>query len=130
MNSTAMNALNEYRRTGVHSQIMDASPHRLVQMLLEGAVGRLAAARGCMERGDHAGKGHAIGEVIGILGGLRDSLDPEKGGEVARNLEALYEYMSKRLVEANLANDLSMLDEVSSLLGEIKSGWDQIPAQH
>jgi len=67
---------------------------------------------------------------MNIIQGLRTSLDAQKGGEVAANLDALYEYMGRRLLEANVSNDVAILDEVSSLLMEVKAGWDNIPADY
>ncbi len=120
------NALNQYSQNAVETAIESASPHRLIQMLLEGALGKIAAAKGFMERGEIRDKGQQIGSAISILEGLKSSLDHEKGGEIARNLEDLYIYMARRLVEANRDNDPAILDEVSDLLREIKEAWDAI----
>ncbi|GAB4303244.1 MAG: flagellar export chaperone FliS [Thiohalomonadaceae bacterium] len=110
-------------QTGVEA----ATPHRLVQMLMEGALEKMAAARGHMQRGNVAEKGAHISWAISIIEGMRASLDMEAGGEIARNLNDLYGYMGHRLLEANLRNDAKALDEVIALLREIKSGWDAIP---
>ena len=123
----ARSALNQYRNMGLHSNVMEASPHRLIQMLMEGALERLATAKGCIERGDSAQKGSLISGAISIIGGLQASLDMDAGGEIAANLDALYEYMNGRLLKANASNDVELLDEVARLLLEIKSGWDAIP---
>ncbi|HHJ13527.1 MAG TPA: flagellar export chaperone FliS [Gammaproteobacteria bacterium] len=120
------NALDRYSQNAVQAGVESATPHRLIQMLLEGALDRIAAARGLLERGDMAGKGRQITSVIAILDGLRASLDHEKGGEIAANLEDLYLYMSRRLVESHARNDPAALDEVADLLREIKSAWDAI----
>lgn len=104
-----------------------ASPHRLIQMLMEGALGKLAYARGHLLQGNVAEKGTNISWAISIIDGLRASLDMEAGGEIARNLNDLYDYMERRLLEANLRNDLKVLDEVMALLRQIKEGWDAIP---
>lgn len=123
----ARSALNQYRNMGLHSNVMEASPHRLIQMLMEGALERLATAKGCITRGDIAEKGSLISGAISIIGGLQASLDMDAGGEIAANLDALYEYMNGRLLKANASNDVELLDEVARLLLEIKSGWDAIP---
>ena len=130
MNAAVMNALNTYRQTGIQAQVMDASPHRLIQMLFEGAMGRIAAARGCMERRNFGQKSRAISEAMAIVVGLRNTLDFDKGGEISRNLNDLYAYMTRRLAEANRTNDTAILDEVSSLLGNIMKGWNEIPAEY
>lgn len=119
-------ALNEYQQVGAHGAVQGASPYRLVQMLLQGAADRVASARGRMQRGDVAGKGEQCSRAIRILDELRDSLNMEAGGEIAANLDRLYEYMSRRIVEGNLRDDPAALDEVLRLLGEIRSAWDGI----
>lgn len=122
-------ALDGYGRNAVESEVDYASPHRIIQMLMEGALSKIATAKGCIERNDVAEKGRQITWAMNIIGGLRSSLDAEKGGEIAANLESLYEYMGRRLLEANMNNDAVALDEVSALLLEIKDGWDNIPAE-
>ncbi|CAM5619838.1 Flagellar protein FliS OS=Stutzerimonas stutzeri OX=316 GN=CXK95_10375 PE=3 SV=1 [Stutzerimonas stutzeri] len=122
----AMAAMRQYQQVGVKAQVTEADPHRLIQMLMQGGLDRIAQARGAMEREAFAEKGVLIGKAINIIGGLRDVLDKEAGGELATNLERLYEYMTMRLFEASRHNDVSKLDEVAKLLGEIKSGWDGI----
>ena len=122
-------ALKQYQDVGVKSGVEEATPHRLVQMLLEGALSRIAAATGHISRKEVARKGEAIGHAISIIGGLQYSLDMEQGGDLATNLERLYDYMIRRLTEANLENDVEKLQEVYRLLAEIKLAWDELPAQ-
>lgn len=122
----AMAALRQYQTVNTQAQAMDASPHRLIQMLMEGGLTRLAQARGAIERGQLAQKGELISKTIAIIGGLRDSLNLERGGEIAANLDALYEYMMSRLFEANRTGDVALVDEVSGLLRNVKTGWDGI----
>ncbi|EOZ4727100.1 flagellar export chaperone FliS [Pseudomonas aeruginosa] len=122
----AMRAMKQYQQVSIEAQVSDANPHRLIQLLMQGGLERLAQARGAMEREQIPEKGILIGKAIGIIGGLREALDSERGGELAGNLDRLYEYMIARLVEANTSNDTSLLDEVSALLLEVKSGWDGI----
>ncbi len=124
----AMTALKQYQTVNTQAQAVDASPHRLIQMLMEGGLSRLAQARGAMERGQVAMKGELIGKAIGIIGGLREGLDLERGGEVAANLDRLYEYMISRLFEANLHNSVAPLEEITGLLRNVKNGWDAIAA--
>lgn len=119
--------LNEYRQVGVKTGVMDASPHRLVQMLMEGALDRISTAKGNMRRNEFVDKGRHISSAISIIDGLRSSLDHQRGGQISENLDALYDYMNRRLLEANVKNSEQMLDEVHGLLSEIKSGWDAIP---
>lgn len=122
-------ALKQYGQIGAQSGVACATPHRLIQMLFDGALDKLALARGHMQRGEVALKGSHIGWVISIIDGLRMSLDKEAGGEIAQNLDALYSYMQLRLLHANLHNDVEILNEVSALLRTIKDAWDQIPAE-
>jgi flagellar protein FliS len=122
----AMAALKQYQTVNNQAQAAEASPHRLIQMLMEGGLSRIAQARGAMERGQIALKGELIGKSIAIIAGLRESLDHQQGGELAGNLDALYEYMIARLTEANVSNEPELLEEVSALLRNVKQGWDAI----
>lgn len=122
----AMAALKQYQTVNTQAQAVDASPHRLIQMLMEGGLTRIAQARGAMERQQTALKGELIGKAIAIVGGLREGLDLQRGGELASNLDSLYQYMVSRLLEANMKNEAAPLDEVAGLLRNVKSGWDAI----
>ncbi|MCY1440390.1 Flagellar secretion chaperone FliS [compost metagenome] len=123
-----MRALRQYQKVNSHAQISEANPHRLVQMLMEGGLDRMAQAKGALERGDIALKGLMLGKATDILIGLRDGLNPEKTEDPAsiEQLDALYVYMTNRLMEANANNDAAIIDEVSGLLETVKSGWDAI----
>jgi flagellar protein FliS len=127
--ATASQAVHQYSRVRTHGGVESASPHRLTAMLLDGALSRIASARGHMERGEIAAKGECISRSIEIIAGLRGTLDHDRGGELADRLESLYEYMGRRLLQANLHNDLAALDEVAGLLRPIKDAWDQIPPE-
>lgn len=122
-------AINQYQQVGSHSSINDASPHQLIALLVNSALTRLSTAKGCIERKDHSGKGTQIGKSIDIITGLQSSLDKESGGDISANLDALYDYMIRRLSKASLNNDMGIVDEVISLLKEIKEGWDSIPEE-
>lgn len=117
-------AVNSYK-FGVVAEVEGASPHRLIQMLYEGGLQKIAVAKGAIQRKDIAAKGDNIGKAIAIIGGLRASLDLSQG-EIAVNLGRLYDYMERRLLEANLKSDAEILDEVSGLLREVKTAWDAI----
>lgn len=119
-------AVRQYNRVGITSSVESASPHRLIQILMSGAIEKIAFAKGYMERGNISEKGGHISWAISIIDGLRASLDMEEGGEVAQNLDDLYDYMTRRLARANIENNPDMLDEVSSLLRSVKSAWDAI----
>ena len=124
----ARTALGAYKTTKTSTAIDDASPHQLITMLIDGALEKVATAGGAMGRGELASSGEAIGKAISIIDNLRVSLDQERGGQIAQNLASLYEYMTRRLLEANATKDTAMLTEVASLLKEIKVAWDQVPA--
>jgi flagellar secretion chaperone FliS len=136
----ASTALEAYKATKTQAGIIDeASPHQLVAMLLDGALQRIAEARGAIERIEQAGdgfaagevatKGEAIGKAIAILDSLRVTLDHEQGGELAGNLSGLYDYMTRRLLEANTTKDVKMLAEVAGLVKEINVAWSQVPPE-
>jgi flagellar protein FliS len=118
---------NAYAKVGVETGVMAASPHALIVMLFEGAMVAVGTALRQMEAGDIAGKGKSISKAIAIIdNGLRASLDHNAGGEIASNLDALYEYLSGRLLQANRDNQPAMLDEVHRLLGELRGAWEAI----
>ncbi|MCW8890211.1 MAG: flagellar export chaperone FliS [Sedimenticola sp.] len=127
--SRVNSALSQYKSVSVSSGIEDATPHRLVQMLMEGALDKISAAKGHMLRGELAEKGRFISWAISIISGLQSSLNMDAGGDLSRNLDDLYDYMVRRLGEAGAKNDPAILDEISSLLLEVKSAWDVIPTQ-
>lgn len=124
------NQADAYRSVGAQSGMIDASPHQLITMLMDGALDRIAAAKGAMERGELSSQGELIGKSISIIDNMRASLDHSVGGELSGRLADLYDYMERRLVEGGSRADPSALDEVSRLLREVKSGWDGIPAEY
>ena len=129
MTNVIDHALKTYARMDVETGVSGASPELLIVMLYDGAISAIGMARHRLEAGDHAGKGRCISKAIGIIEeGLRGSLDPDAGGELAGNLSALYEYMSHRLMLANLRNDAGILDEVAGLLRDLKLAWDGLVA--
>ncbi|MFA1238452.1 flagellar export chaperone FliS [Serratia odorifera] len=116
-----------YAQVSLESGVMSASPHQLIVMLFDGAQSALSRARILMDQGDIAGKGQAISKAINIIdNGLKNSLDHQRGGEVADNLAALYDYMKRRLLQANLHNDQQAIEEVVKLLDNIADAWRQI----
>jgi flagellar protein FliS len=122
-------ALRQYRDAGIQAAVEFATPHQLIQMLYDGALGSLAAAKGHAQRSEIAAKGAAVGKTLSIVLALRSWLNPQAGGEIAYNLARLYDYVEQRLLEANTKNDPRLFDEIAHLLGEIKSGWEAIAAE-
>ena len=127
MFGTKRSGANAYANVGVETGVMAASPHKLITMLFEGAIAALSAALVHMEAKSIANKGKSISKAISIIdNGLRASLDKNVGGEIAANLDALYGYMSDRLLQANLNNSPEMVREVITLLGDLKGAWEAI----
>lgn len=123
----AMTAINAYNKVGIESNVAAADPHKLISMLFQGALLAIANAKNGILRKDIPAKGAAISKAIAIIGeGLNASLDRKAGGELAQNLSSLYDYMVRRLVGANLSNDIAALDEVAHLLADLKDAWDGI----
>lgn len=124
-------AANAYKRAQVDATVLGASPHELIAILLAKAIESTNEAKRHMESGDIERKGQAIKLAIAIISdGLRGSLNLQEGGEIAANLNMLYEYMTEKLLQAHAENNAAMLDEVVALLGDIKAGWDGIKPQH
>lgn len=126
MHPNSQGAVTSYRAHGSQLAVENADPHKIIDMLLERAIGRLAAARGLMQRGDAHAKGEHISGAMAIVTTLQSSLDHEQGGSLSANLNALYDYMSRQLIKANISNDVRCVEEVSDLLREIRTGWQGI----
>ena len=123
----AFTKLRKYEEVGVDSSVHSADAHKLVLLLYQGALLSIAAAKNHMLQGELGPKGKSISQAISIIeDGLRASLNLSVGGELVHNLSALYAYMSARLLEANLKNEVLILDEVSRLLIELRGGWEAI----
>ncbi|MFM0034095.1 flagellar export chaperone FliS [Paraburkholderia strydomiana] len=115
---------NAYARVGVETGVMGASPHRLIVLLYQGARQAIAQARMHLQQGNVAGHGRAISKAIRIIeGGLQQSLNLEAGGEIAERLNALYSYMARRLLEANIKQSETMLVEIDGLLATLEEAW-------
>ncbi len=116
----------EYSQVSLQTEVLEADPHKLIQLLLEGALTRLAMAKTFIEQKQIEKKNEKIGQVVEIICSLQESLDHEKGGEISVNLERLYDYMTRRLFDANRLNDNEIITEVMGLILEIKAGWEGI----
>ncbi len=112
-----------YQKVAVESGVDSASPHTLITMLFEGAIARLHNAVTCMESQQIERRAELISSALSIIGGLQDSLDLEKGGALAENLDGLYDYMQRQLFRATVENDTSLIVEVGGLLETLKEGW-------
>ena len=127
MNAEHTQAMQAYKSADVDTRVLAASPHQLIMMLFDGALAALAQARANMLKRNFPGQGAAISKAITIIDdGLKASLDEKVGGKIAQDLKLLYEYMSLRLLSANLKSDPAILDEVSGLLQEVSSAWREI----
>lgn len=116
-----------YHQVHVETSASAADPHKLIDMLLEGAMDAIAKAAGAMERGDIAAKGTHLGKASRIIEeGLRASLDKTSGGQVAQDLDTLYQYVVRQLTRANLRNDLAILSECTQLLRPVREAWQAI----
>jgi len=125
--SNNRNGANAYANVGVETGVMAANPHKLIVMLFEGALAALSSSLVHMKAKRIADKGKAISKAITIIdNGLRASLDKEVGGDIALNLDALYGFMSERLLQANLNNSTEIIEEVMKLLGDLKETWEKI----
>ena len=123
----ANTAINTYATVELETSVATADPHKLILLLFQGALLAISSAKNQMLRKEIASKGKYISQAIMIIEeGLKASLDKNVGGELAHNLSDLYEYMSQRLLIANLKNDVGALDEVSRLLSELKGAWEEI----
>jgi flagellar protein FliS len=127
--SPSRSAAREYVRVGASTAVTSADPHTLILMLMNGALDSMAAAKASMQRGAVDEKGRSLSRAIAIIDGLRASLDRSAGPELADNLDDLYDYMGRRLLQANVRDDTDAVDEVADLLREIRSAWEAIPPE-
>jgi len=119
--------VNAYAKIGIETGVLAASPHKLIVMLYDGALAALNDAANGIRNRDIAVKGKSLSKAIMIIdGGLRAALDKKSVGEIAESLDALYEYMSSRLLTANVNSDLGVVEEVQRLLIELRDAWNAI----
>lgn len=120
-------AFDGYGAVQVATGVATADSTKLILMLFDGLMESLAAARGHIEHGNTAEKGKALSRAGRIVIGLQGALDFSQGGELARNLDDLYGYVTRRIIHINVANDLEALEEVRSLMVEIREAWASLP---
>ncbi len=119
---------NAYQSVAAWSSVADEEPQRLIVRLYDGALQRIAAARGCIGNGLVAEKCELLTRAIAIVGELRGSLDLVRGGTVAAHLDDLYDYVTRRLLHANATGEVGALDEVTALLRELRAAWTAVAA--
>ena len=122
----SVDALKQYQQIGTRNVVTESSPHRLVQMMMEHALTQMNHARGHIERNKVSEKGEALGKAIGVIDGLQASLNHKADQRMSANFDALYAYMMRRLLQANIENDVAIVDEVAGLMRDIKEAWDAI----
>jgi len=123
-------AMDAYKQLGLQANVDGATPHELVLMLLRGAIKKLSEAKLALEKADHANKGESSSKAIAIVEYLRASLEPGADPKFSEQLADLYEYMGRRIFEANTQNDGQGFVEVQGLLREVEEGWSAIPAEY
>jgi len=123
-------SLQAYKKVSVDSQLSSASPHKVVQMLMSGAIERLIQGKAAMAQGNIPVKGERLGKALDIIISLRGCLSMEDGGDIASNLDQLYEFMITQITTANQENIPQPIDDVIDIIREIKSAWDQIPSEY
>ena len=124
-----LSGVKAYSKMDAVTGVENADPHRLIQMLLDGAIEKINRAKFFMLNKDIAEKGRHISWAISIIGGLRNSLSFDKGGDLAQSLDSLYEYSTYTLVEANTHNDIEKLESALQVIQQVKEGWDAIRPQ-
>ena len=123
----ALKGIHAYKKGNLKQELSSADPHKITLMLMQGALERMAYAKGSIERNEFENKSEHISRAVAICMNLRDTLDMETNADISGNLFALYDYMIQRLTDANIQNSLSILDEVINLMLPIKNAWAQIP---
>lgn len=128
MNNPYQQVLNQYKSIELQTRIDTASPHELIELLLQGARSHIATAQGNIQRNQIKEKGEHIGKALSIVEGLKTSLNHEQGGEIAANLLKLYDYIQQLLLTANLKNDEDILAQANVLLSQVHQAWQAINA--
>jgi flagellar secretion chaperone FliS len=118
-----------YQSAAAHGSVAAADPHGLILLLMNGALERIAKARGCIQNKAITEKAQLIHRSVSIIDELRNSLNLDAGGEIAANLDRLYDYMCRQLLRASLENNVAILDEISKLLAGIRDTWERIPKE-
>jgi len=127
MFGTPKRGVGAYATVGLETGVAAASPQKLVVMLYDGVIVALLSAINHIKSSNVSAKGASISKAITIIdNGLRASLDKKAGGEIAQNLDALYDYMSRRLLQANMKNDIAIIEEVHGLMSDLREAWVQI----
>lgn len=125
----ALKGINAYKKGNLKQQLSEADPHKITLMLMQGALDKMAYAKGAIERKEFEAKSEHMSKASAIIMNLRDTIDLDVNSDVTENLWALYDYMIQRILDANIQNDLNILDEVISLLLPIKTAWANIPEE-
>lgn len=122
-----LKGIQAYKKGSFKQELSTADPHKITLMLMQGALEKMAMAKGCIERKEFEGKAQHLSKATAIIINLRDTLDLELKSDVGENLYALYDYMVNRLTDANIQNSLKIMDEVINLMLLVKNAWSQIP---
>ncbi len=118
--------IQAYKKDSLKSDLASADPHRVIQLLMQGALERLALSKGFIERKDLESKSQTLTRVVEIINALRDALDRDANPDLVDNLEALYLFMIEQIHEASAKLDTHKIDIVMKLMLELKGAWDQI----
>ncbi|MDX3775252.1 flagellar export chaperone FliS [Chromatiaceae bacterium AAb-1] len=121
--------IKAYKAVGIKNDLAVADPHRVIQLLMQGALENLAKAKGAIERKDLVEKSATVSKAMAIINSLQNSLDMEAGAEIAENLASLYDFMLNHLILASRENSIEKIDDVLGVLLTIKSAWDQISVE-
>ncbi len=121
-------ALASYGDVKATTGVAAADNVQLIQMLFDGLIESLSTAQGHIQNGAIMEKSKSLARAGRIVVGLQGALDFEKGGDIARNLNELYSYVTRRLFHVNAYNDLSALSEIHNLMNEIRQAWQVVPS--
>jgi flagellar protein FliS len=121
--------IKAYKSVGIKDDLAVADPHRVIQLLMQGALENMAKAKGAMDRKDFAEKSRTVSKAMSIISALQHTLDMDVGGEVSQNLWSLYDFMVNHLMQASRESNTVKIDDVIEIMIKIKSGWDAIPLE-
>ena len=104
----------------------EISSHQVISLLMDGALERASQAIDALEHGKKDDFQILVNKLVAIINGLKNCLDMNAGGEIAENLDSLYQYMVERITQSDESGIRAILEESIQLFSEIKGGWDHM----
>lgn len=119
--------IKQYQGADKNARLLEADPHQIILMLMDGVLERMAIAKGCIERDDIQGKSNAINRAVSLISGLQGSLDFDAEPQVSQSFDNFYDLMTRRLIEASASRDVVIINELIDLFVPLRDAWRDMP---